>query len=243
MSTAQKKKNFLIIISTLFGLVIWSFIAVAAGAQSAPSHSIQVNGQALMYVEPDVANLNLGIEIQADSAANAQEQLRYQASMVLDALSREGIQRSKMKTSSYRISPVYSTETGKENYIEGYKAETSISVEISDLESLAMIIDKAIAAGANVVRSVSYDRRDLEAFKAQLIKSACLEASSKAEVGASALGLRLGAPIRVSIQDRFSALDTGNMVMKATAFGSESISPGEIEISVTVSAEFELIVE
>jgi len=53
----------------------------------------------------------------------------------------------------------------------------------------------------------------------------------------------LGAPIRVSIQDRFSALDTGNMVMKATAFGSESISPGEIEISVTVSAEFELIVE
>ena len=126
-------------------IIIWSFIA-AAGAQSAPSHSIQVNGQALMYVEPDVANLNLGIEIQADSAANAQEQLRYQASMVLDALSREGIQRSKMKTSSYRISPVYSTETGKENYIEGYKAETSISVEISDLESLAMIIDKAIAA-------------------------------------------------------------------------------------------------
>ncbi len=243
MSIAQKKKGFFIICSGLFGLVIWSFIAVAAGAQSASSHSIQVYGQAAMYVEPDVANLSLGIEIQTDTASNAQEQLGYQASMVLDALSQAGIQRLKMKTSSYRISPVYSTEKDRENVIKGYRAETSISVEISDLESVAMIIDKAIAAGANVVRSVSYDRRDLEAFKAQLIKSACLEAGSKAEVGASALGLRLGAPIRVSIQDRFSALDTGNMVMKAAAFGSESISPGEIEISVTVSAEFELIVE
>ena len=81
----------------------------------------------------------------------------------------------------------------------------------------------------------------MEAFKAQLIKSACIEASSKAEIAASALGFKLGAPIRVSVQDRFSAPDTGNMIMKASAFGSESLRPGELEISVTVSAEFELM--
>jgi len=241
MGLFQKKKHFLAFIPCIFGLVIWSLIPIAAGAQSEPGHSIQVYGQASMYVEPDVANLLIGIEIQADSAAKAQEQLRYQASVVFDAISQANIQQPKMKTSSYRISPLYSNEKGKEHIIEGYKAETSIAVEISDLSSVAMIIDKAIEAGANIVRSVYYDRRDLEAFKAQLIKSACIEASSKAEIAASALGFKLGAPIRVSVQDRFSAPDTGNMIMKASAFGSESLRPGELEISVTVSAEFELM--
>jgi hypothetical protein len=204
--------------------------------------SIQVRGQATMWVEPDVAYLSLGVETQGDTAAKAQGQLGERASNVLGALSRAGIDRAKMKTSSYRVSPVYSTRQDKQNVIIGYKAETTIDVEVADLPSVAGLVDTAMSAGANAVRSISYDRKDMQALKTQLIQAACMDAKMKADAAATVFGARAGAPVSVDIQDSFSARETGNiMMMKAAA--QDFLSPGELDISVSVSVEFELRIE
>jgi len=109
--------------------------------------SIRVQGQATMSVEPDVAYLALGVETQSDTAAKAQEILAERASNVLASLSQAGIDRSRIKTSSYRVSPVYSTKQDKQNVVIGYRAETRINVEVSDLPSVAGLVDAAMSAG------------------------------------------------------------------------------------------------
>jgi uncharacterized protein YggE len=205
--------------------------------------SIQVQGQATMSVEPDVAYLLLGVETQGDTAAKAQGLLAERASKVLAALSQAGIDRAKMKTSSYRVSPVYSTRQDKQNVIIGYKAETTINMETADLSSVAALVDAAMAAGANAVRSISYERKDMQAFKAQLIQAACTDAKMKADAAAAALGARVGAPVSVDIQDSFSARQTANVMMMKTAASPDFLSPGELDVSVSVSIEFDLRVE
>lgn len=215
--------------------------APGAGSQF-QKRSIQVQGQATMSVEPDVAYLRLGVETQGDTSAKAQGQLAERASKVLDALSQAGIDRTNMKTSSYRVSPVYSTRQDKQNVIIGYRAETTINVEVADLSSVAGLVDAAMNAGANVVRSISYDRKDMQTFKVQLIQAACMDAKMKADAAAAAFGAQVGAPVSVDIQDSFSAREAGNvMMMKAAA--PDFLSPGELDIGVSVSVEFDLRVE
>lgn len=204
--------------------------------------SIRVQGQATMSVEPDVAYLALGVETQSDTAAKAQEILAERASNVLASLSQAGIDRSRIKTSSYRVSPVYSTKQDKQNVVIGYRAETRINVEVSDLPSVAGLVDAAMSAGANAVRSLSYDRKDMEAFKAQLIQAASADAKMKADAAAVALGVRVGAPVSVNIQDSFSARQTENVMMMKMA-SSDFLSPGELDIDASVTIEFDLVTE
>lgn len=232
-------------------VVLSFFAATAAAAQGMDTpgqgplpqkRSIQVQGQATMSVEPDVAYLLLGVETQGDTAAKAQGQLAERAARILDALSRAGIDRTKIKTGSYRVSPVYSTRQDKQNVIIGYKAETTINVEIADLPSVAGLVDAAMSSGANAVRSISYDRKDMQAFKSQLIQAACLDAKMKADAAAAAFGARVGMPFSVDIQDSFSARETGNVMMMKAA-SPDFLSPGQLDVSVTVSVEFDLRAE
>ncbi len=236
------------------GIVVLALFVTAGGAAAQgmgvpgagtqmQKRSIQVQGQATMSVEPDVAYLLLGVETQGDTAAKAQGLLAERASKVLAALSQAGIDRAKMKTSSYRVSPVYSTRQDKQNVIIGYKAETTINMETADLSSVAALVDAAMAAGANAVRSISYERKDMQAFKAQLIQAACTDAKMKADAAAAALGARVGAPVSVDIQDSFSARQTANVMMMKAAASPDFLSPGELDVSVSVSIEFDLRVE
>ncbi len=223
------------------GMVALMLFVAVSGAAAQEKRSIRVQGQATMSVEPDVAYLSVGVETQGDTAAKAQGLLAERASKVLAALSQAGIDRAKVKTSSYRVSPVYSTRQDKQNLIIGYRAETTIKVEIEDLPSVAAFVDAAMSAGANAVRSLSYTRKDMQAFKTKLIQAACTDAKMKADAAAAALGVQLGAPISVDLQDSSSALGVGALTMKAANL--DFLSPGELDVSASASIEFDLLTE
>lgn len=228
---------------------VWFFIAVLlcvggampAGAQEQLKRTVQVQGQATMEVEPDVAFLSLGVETQADTAAKAQAQLSDRASKVILALAQAGIDKAKIKTSSYEVSPVYSTRQDKQNLIIGYKAETAITVEISDLRALGGVVDTCIAAGANAIGSISYDRKDMESFKELLIRAACEDAAKKAKAAAEALGMRLGPPISIDVQDSFAERESSGMLMMKASTSADFLSPGSREIRAAANIVFELL--
>ncbi len=218
------------------------YFSLAGGsAWGQTTHKIQVEGYARLAIEPDVAYLSLGIETQGNTAEKAQAQLADRAAKVLSALTQAGLDPSKIKTSSYEVSPVYSSKPDKQNMIVGYAAETTLTAEISSLPMVAGMIDAAMAAGANAVRSVSYERADMESFKEQLIRDACLDAAKKASAAAGALGVRLGAPVSVDVQDSFTARESSALVMVKAATNQDFLSPGELEISVSVRVGFELL--
>jgi len=82
----------------------------------------------------------------------------------------------------------------------------------------------------------------MEAFKAQLIQAASADAKMKADAAAVALGVRVGAPVSVNIQDSFSARQTENVMMMKMA-SSDFLSPGELDVSASVTIEFDLVTE
>ncbi len=229
---------------TAFAAMLASCFFIAAGSawgQTPLKRTVQVQGQARMSVEPDVAYLSLGVETQGDTAAKAQAQLADRAAKVLSALTQAGLDRTKIKTSSYEVSPVYSSKPDKQNVIVGYRAETTLTAEISNLPSVASLVDAAMAAGSNAVRSISYERADMESFKERLIRDACADAARKARAAAEALGVKLGAPVTVDVQDSFAARESGALMMVKAAASPDFLSPGELEISVSVRVEFELL--
>jgi len=115
---------------------------------------------------------------------------------------------------------VYSSKPDKLLVVVGYKAETIINIEISDLALVPTIIDEAMAAGATTIHRLSYTRSDMESYKESLISEACLDGLKKANAAAHALGVVLGAPISIEVYDAFTGREVAPVMALKAATGT-----------------------
>jgi len=146
---------------------------------------ISVTGMATSSVEPDLLVIQFGVEIQEDTARDALESNSLLMSSVVDSIKSVGISEDEISTSRFNISPVYgryNEQTGQSPLI-GYRVTNTISVETSNLNSAADIIDNGVAAGANRVDSVYFTLSPEKQIQVKdaLIADAVLNAKTKAE--------------------------------------------------------------
>ena len=112
---------------------------------------ISVTGTATSSVEPDLLVIQFGVEIQEDTAREALESNSLLMNGVVDSIKSIGISEDEISTSRFNIHPVYgryNEQTGESPLI-GYRVTNTISVETTNLNAAADIIDNGVAAGAN----------------------------------------------------------------------------------------------
>ncbi|MDG6244153.1 MAG: SIMPL domain-containing protein [Methanolobus sp.] len=199
-------------------------------------NTIQMNGKAEKMIVPDTAQLSIGVVIEAPTSNEATQQNAAIMSVVLDELKALGLEDREIQTSYVSVYPVYNYD-GKRT-IEGYSASNSVQVTTTKMDILGDIIDRSAASGANQIGGIYFtvsDEKQKE-LREELINEAVADASSKAEMLASSLGVSIVGVQTSSISDSTQPriyYDMMEAPMEEAAMDTP-VEPGESSVSISV---------
>ena len=149
---------------------------------------ISTTGTATTSVEPDLLIVTFGVETQEITAKESLDANTQLMNSTITAIQSVGITEDEINTSRFNIYPVYEgyedpiTQRWKQE-LTGYQVTNTITVETSNLNLAAEIIDSAVIAGVNRVDNVSFTlspEKHMQ-LKDELIEKAIMNAKTKAE--------------------------------------------------------------
>lgn len=197
--------------------------------------TVQVSGTARVEVEPDRARVLFSVETEAETAEEAGSLNAERMDGVLSALRATGMPGLELETRAYSLQPRYRRpDSGDAPEIDGFRASNMVEATISTPDSVGVLVDAAIGAGANGVTSLSFLASDTEEARLQALRQAVERARAEAEAIAGALGMSLGRALEVT-----GGADSppGPVSVRMEALGSFQSSPTPVEPgSQTISA-------
>ncbi len=217
------------------------------GLDSDHLRTIRVTGEGKTYAVPDTASISFSVLTSDESSEIALNENNKKAEAVVNFLKQQGIEKKNIQTTGVRVRPVYDWSPERTEYrrIASYEVTNRIEVEFDDLEKINTVIDGSIRAGANRVDSFQFLISDQEELRAEAKAKAIQQAREKARKTTFLLGVRLGRVIDFSeTRDyymppmmREAAMD----VIETDMAPEMPIEPGENEIIVNVTIEYEII--
>ncbi len=242
------KKAFILAVSAVMlialGLGAAGCAATPAATANGQQTGIWVSGNGKVIVTPDVANLSLGIQVEAVSLNEANQQAATAMDAVINALKSQGVDDKDIKTQGFNVYPVY--EYDKDNnrsYIRGYQVSNTIEVKVRNIENAGDVIDAAISAGGNAIRinNIYFNIDDISQAQDDARELALLDAKTKAEQIARVTGISLGKVSFVSETSSGGArVEAPSFDNKAGAEISTPILPGETDVTVTVQVIYSI---
>jgi uncharacterized protein YggE len=214
-----------------------------ASAQTDPmNNTLLVSGSASNQTKPDKVTVSLGVETTNSTAQVALASNSDLMNKVLNALKAAGVQENETSTSTFSITPNYnySADTNEGRLI-GFTVSNSIQIQSGNIENVSKWIDTAVTSGTNNVNSIYFSLSEdrMNKIKNSLLTDAIDNANAKADIAASAAGLkvigiksiRVGQPVIAPSPIpvyRAEALDGGGPAP------STQIISGQQEVSATV---------
>jgi uncharacterized protein YggE len=217
--TTQKKT----ILATLAGILIVSAVVYAslemskdeASGQQVPTVSpsgertVSSTGSATASVIPDLVTVQFGVDTENKTAQDAISSNSQMMNTIISAIENIGISKDEISTYGFSIYPVYGDsipdpKTGiQHSVLTGYKASNTLYVKSSKLSMAGIIVDTAVAAGANrvdnILFSLSPEKEQTE--RDDLLSSAVLNAQSRAEKAIDPLGQKIIGVKMVSLSE------------------------------------------
>ena len=212
---------------------------------------IRVSGTGTVSVEPDVAILQVGVEVFAGKVSTARSEASKAMDSVVSVLKKEGVEENDIQTTRFNIYPRYDYEevtiNGKRigtQGLTGYTVNNTVKAKIYEIDKVGEIIDKGADAGGDYARinGVDFTVDDPTPYQTEIRKMAVEDAVGKAQEYALLTNVELGPVVELnemtsgSVHSPYEA-DYG-MRMMAAAPPTTSISAGQLEISLTVNTLF-----
>lgn len=206
---------------------------------------IRVTGRSVLAVQPERAEVDVGVVTEAKEAQPAARENAEKLDAVLKALRQALGEDAKLETLSYSLQPVYHRpEPRSEPIVSGYTATNVIRIRKIPLEAVGKTIDVAASAGANSIRNIAFTLEEESAHNARALREAALDARTKADTLAEALGLRV---LRILVVSEGEADVIHPMPMARGEFAMAQAPPpptpveaGAIEIRASVSLVVEI---
>ena len=160
-----------------------------------PQWQVQITGQGKVSYAPDIAVVQLGVQIDKSvRPENALYLLNDKMTKIIDAVVKIGIPKADIQTANYSLYPQYDF-INNISTLMGYSANQQLSIKIKDLKTDPEIISKIVAqateAGANQVTGITFDVSNLNDLKQEAKIKAIEDAKTKSAALASAAGVRL----------------------------------------------------
>jgi len=229
-------------IITFFALVVpLSSFDNNAYAQEPTTQNVSVNnstlyvvGDAQTMVKPDKVTLLFSIETTNITADEALDSNSEAMNNTLEALKVAGVLENETSTSFFNISPNYNITREDQDLlpmetrdIVSYTVTNSIDIDSSNLLNVSEWIDTAVQAGVNDISSISFSLSDekSELIENDLLKQAVEDAQNKADIAASALGLKVVGVESVNIE----AIDKIPLYSPQRYFAEEAVGTASPE--------------
>jgi len=219
-------------------LICLPLSAGALLAQTSPG-AIQAIGSATISVNPDQAQLAVGVVTQGATAQDAGQQNATLTTTVLNALKGVLGTAGTIQTISYSVSPRYSTTQGQTSVIIGYTVSNTVEVTTTDLSIIGRLIDTANQAGANSVGSLSFSLQNPEPVMEQALGLAAKQAQAHANAIAAGLGAKTGVVISAQEGATMTPILVG--VAAGSAAVPTPIQTGTVSVTASVTISVQLI--
>lgn len=227
-------------------LLVFSVAGTNLAAAAEPN-TIAVSGMAEQEVAPDMAYIDVGINVRADDAETARTQEAQIASQIRRALLGLTITDNDLQNTSYYLYQEYKVDRNGVRTADKYVLDSSIKVTVKDLDKLSQVIDNVVEAGATNISNITYALSMQNIIQRQLLATAVENARDKAAVVANAgsrtLGNMLSADINSFDGDTIVAYGA-NKLRSTTNLAEDGVStklsPGKIKLNARVQVVFSL---
>lgn len=199
--------------------------------------TVTVTGTATIRSEPDEAVVTLGVRTQAATAEAAMRENAEKMTAVIRALTGQGLADDDIATAWVNLYPNYSSDGLA---IIGYWAENQVNATVRDMGRVGRVIDRAVAAGANLAGGITFGLSDENRGVDEALEAAVADARHKAEILASAGAAGLGQVLQIG--EVFTPAPPPIYYERAAADEAVTpISPPTLETQVTVTVTWELV--
>lgn len=224
-------------------------VASPASAQGPDdtARTIQVTGFGSASGSPDVALVQLGVQLFASDLGQAVTDANDTMEAVIAALEAEGVASEDIRTTNFSIyqesgfpPPMPMDGEAQTEVQNRYVVNNVVEVRVRDLDRISDVMQAALDAGANNVYGLNFGLDDSASLEAEARTLAVEDARERAQALADAFGLAVGDPIsiREGGDDVFgprAAFDLG------AGGGGPVISEGQLSVNMQVTVTFELV--
>lgn len=225
---------------------IAGYVGTPAITSSQQQVGLWVSGEGTSKATPDVVLLSLGIEAESRTVAQAQKDAAQAMDAVMQALKANGVADKDIQTQRFSISPVTQwIEDQQKQIITGYRVTNVVIAKIRQIDKAGPVIDAVAEAGGNLTRidNIGFSIDDPTPNYTDARAKAIEDARNKANQMANAAGIELGKLIYMSESTPYVpevAIRDYAMKSLAAAPAPTPISPGELEIQVSVQMVYEI---
>lgn len=231
------------------GILIFGFLAFAtfSNITNPTQNTLTGQGTATVKAVPDLVGVYFNVETKASTSEEATSKNANIVEELTNSLIKQDFEKKEIQTLNFNVYPEYDWNSGNQK-IKGYIASHQIRVEISteNSEKIGEVIDAGVSAGAGI----SYINFELSKelqnkYKSEALKLAAEDAKLKASSIAEGLGKKVGSLVSVSTSD-FNYYPwevyraTDSMAVAEAKQAATNITPGEQEISASVTAIFRI---
>lgn len=227
-------------------------VATPVPAIAAGHTLLTVSAEGSSTRQPDMAMFSAGVTTQGETASAALTENSRKMTQVVAALKRAGIADKDIQTSNLNLNPIYAppkrlpdgSYEDQGQRITGYQVSNTVSVKQRKLADYGKVIDALVSAGANQVNGPSFMLSQPEAALDEARTAAMKAARQRAQLYASAAGLRVAGIVSISEAGGYRPQPVMyREVMVAQAKADAPPPPvlsGELETNVNVTVQFEL---
>lgn len=213
---------------------------VLAASATSQQNTITVVGSGTTTGVPNEATLGIGVQATRPSVNDAVTVAAADMSRLLSALHRQGVADKDIQTSSISI---YQQTNCCPQVITGYVSSNQVSVTVHHLANVSAVIEAAVAAVGNDIQlnGVSLLIGDTSALVKAARAAAMSDANARAQVWAGLAHHHVGGMIALSELVSGPTPIPCNGCGKGGAGGGVPIQPGQTDLTVTITAVYELL--
>jgi uncharacterized protein len=221
------------------------------GAQAPPTPpqgvpQVTVTSRGEVQVTPDRARIQVGVETEARTAADAAAENNRKQTAVLAAIRALGIPQSAIRTLNYSVHPVQRwNERDRVTELVGYRVSNIVQVDAEKLDQSGPIIDAALKAGANRVAGLEFRLSDQARYRDSALVLAVQNARRQAEVAARAAGGTAVELLELNVME-MDRPEPRPQMMAAARVSDEAapptpVSEGTMTVSMVISTRWRFV--
>lgn len=202
--------------------------------------TIVVGGTGRVLVEPDVAELRLGVSVARPTVDGARAVAASTMEAILAAVTAAGVDGSDVRTTLLSVQPRYDYRENQPPVLTGYELANVVEVTVRDLGRLGDVVDGTLGAGATSMDGLSFRLADPEPAEREARMRAMAAARARADVLAEAAGLTIvGVSDIVEGGPQPSPMPRGKAErLMLAADVSTPVESGSMEITVGVTVTY-----
>ena len=166
---------------------------VSAQASELPDGPhVVTSGAASVNAVPDMATLAIEVSVSAKDAVEAKRKVDDRVANYMTFLQKNGVNKKDIHAANLSTQPEYEYLREGKTQLKGYRAVRQVEVTLHQLDKVSPLLDGALKAGLNEIRSVSFGVSEPEEFKNKARQAAIDDAIKHGQQLAEGFNGKLG---------------------------------------------------